>query len=569
VTEARTCNPWIPPLLVAALSLAAATRQAFPLTSLSTLSYDPADADIFLWDFWWTKHALGSGANLYWSDLLLYPNGASLALHSYPLPYSLLSVAFQSLWPGVTGLVIAFNLVVFVSFLLSGLGAYWLAARVTGSRAAALVAGIAFAWMPFRALNVARLHVLGTECLAWLVLGWIAFTDVSSRLRATALGVCFAFAFYTSLEYALYAAVFCALWLAFHWRSRRSLFTRAFWRHLALSTAVFVVLASPLLYAQARGVLRGDVQMSQSFGEVASWDPALLSLVTPSRVHPVYGKLLAAAGEYGSQGVQGMRSETTIPLTLWAFTTVAVWRRKRDGSTFWLVAAGMFLVLTLGPFLRLTGTWNTRIPLPHAVLYWLVPPLRASRDPTRLFPMAVLMLSVVAAFGVRSWLRRIRRPLVATAATALTVSLVLFESMTVWPGKVPASALTPDLYEHIAATPGDFAVLDLNADQLALLAQTVHHKPVTAGRTSVPRSASARRMLSVERDFRWAEAVLALGTDARESRVISDRQELEALGLRFVVLPERRKAQLELATQLGLRPVANTGLMLWEVFRSQ
>src|SRR5262249_16235462 len=210
-----------------------------------------------------------------------------------------------------------------------------------------------------------------------------------------------------------------------------------------------------------------------------------------SRMPPVYGPLLAAGGEYQSPGVSGMRSETTIPITVWVLVIVALAGAKRDRSIFWVIAGATFLVLTLGPFLRLTGTWITRVPLPYATLYTALPLVRASRDPTRMLPMATLMLAVVAAFGVRACIAKVRSRPVAAIVTALLVAAVAFESLTRSTTHATAGQLVPAIYQRIAGTSGEFSVLDLGLDQLALLAQTVHGKPITAGSSSIPRAGAS------------------------------------------------------------------------------
>src|SRR5262245_25660956 len=172
------------PALLVFLTLGMAAPIVWPLTSFGTNSHDAIDADLFLWGFWWTKQAIVGGHNLYWTDLLLYPSGTSLAFSSFPLPYNLISLPLQLGLPGMAGRVMAFNVIVALSFVLSALSAYALSVRVTASRAAGLVAALVFACMPYRFMNAARLHVLGMEFLVACVLAWIWFADMPTRRRA-------------------------------------------------------------------------------------------------------------------------------------------------------------------------------------------------------------------------------------------------------------------------------------------------------------------------------------------------------------------------------------------------
>jgi hypothetical protein len=554
-------------LAFAAGTLAAAFSlpHILPLAAVDVSGYDPADACISMWNFWWAGRALASGHGLFWTDLLGYPHGTSLALHCQMLPYSLLSLPVQWLVPGVRGLIVAFNLVVLLSFIMTAAAAAVLAARVSRSYAGGLVAGVMVAVAPFRSLNVPRLHLMATEFPIIYVLCWVVFMERPSRPRAIALGVLLALCVYASPEYAVAAALFSAVWMMYDWRSWYTPTVPGVRAGLAIACLSCAIVVSPLLLAQANAIGRHEVGPVRSIDEVVAWSPALASFFVPSRMHPVYGSLLSAAGEYGSPGLEGMRSETTIPLTVWILVLVALTRVKRDRSIFWVIAGGVFLVLTLGPFLRLTGSWTTRIPLPYWALYAVVPLLRASRDPTRLLPMATLMLGVVAAFGVRACLAPIRNRWAAGIVTALFIGTVAFESLIPSPRHATAAQMVPPIYQQIANSRGEFAVLDLAEEPLLLLAQVVHGKPITAGSISIPRAA-VWDPPGAERDLRDPRELMSLDSETRAARLTEDREELIRLNFRYVVLLAASNDQLSVAQKLSLRPVADADQWsLWEV----
>jgi len=553
----------IPALLVLVV-VGMALPVAWPLTSIGTNSHDAIDTHLFLWGFWWTRHAVAELQNPYWTDLLLYPSGTSLAFSSFPLPYNLASLVMQYAIPGITGLVVAFNVITLLSFALNGLAAYALSVRLTASRLAGFVAGFVFACIPYRFLNVARLHVLGTEFLVLFVLAWIWYTDAPSHRRAGAVGAAFAATIYTSPEYALFAALFAGLWKIFHWKRWREFFSRRFVTTGATALLVAGVLYGPLLVLQIRALSRGEVTPARSLDETALWSPAVASFVTPSRQQPVYGRLFAFAGEYEDEGVRGMRSETTVPLTVLLLGAVGFLRARRDRAMFWAAACAVFFVLCLGPYLRLTGTTTTAIPLPYLALYHLIWPLRAARDPTRMLPMALLMLSVLAAFGARAWLQRVGSSRAALSVTAIIVALAGFESLMRWPAKTPARDLIPTGYQRLAGVPAPSGVIDLTGDHQAMLAQTTHGLPITAGRYANPRSSAAQKMLYVESDFRDPRQVLTLDADRRMRYVAADRQMLDMHHIRFVVAPAGSAWAATFAGMLGLRMIESGAVVVYE-----
>jgi hypothetical protein len=526
--------------LVAAV-LALSAPHALPLSSLRRCAYDPQDSAIFLWNFWWTKTALSEGRTPLFTDRLLHPEGASLAFHTFPLPYSLASLPAQLLLPGPDGLVVALNLVILGSFLLAALGAYRLAWHVTGSGTGAVAAGLLYALTPFRFLNTARLHLLGTEVLPFATLAWIRLLEEPSRGRALGVGAWLALAFYTSQEYALFLCLLFALSLIPRLGARAA--PRA--GPIALAALAFLALASPLLARQAVDWRSGRVEPARSMEEIDKWRPAARSFVVPSRQHPVWGGAFAAAGEYGDGRTLGMRSETSVGLATWVLALVGFVAGRRGGARMWAAAALVFLVLALGPALRLTGSWDTGLPLPYRALVAALPPLRASRDTTRFFPLALLCLAVLAAFGARAL--RARGPWSGRAALAL-LALCAAEGLA-RPGEaVPAGRLVPAAYAALAG--GSGAVLDLSPDLDAVLAQTVHGRPVTSGRLAVPRAAPAVPIRAVEAALRRPRAVLALPEAERDEVAAALGAELRAL-FRHVVLPAGDAAAIRLALLLG------------------
>jgi len=530
-----------------------------PPTRLSDFAYASSDSFIFFWNFWWTKKALTDLVNPFETEYLFYPAGTDLSFHSYPVPYSLLSLPFQAVIDGPEGLAAAFNAIVFATFVLSGFGAYRLTRYVTGSSPGSLFAGAVFAFMPFRFLNMSRLHLLSTELLPFYVLALLRFLDHPTWNRAAVMGCVLALCLYTSQEYALYLVLFSVLLVAY--RAVFRTLNPSSLKPLALGAALFALLASPLLIAQRSARTQARVEADYPLRSLSRWAPALLSFVTPTRYHPLYGSELRFAGEFGDDsGIHppGMRSETYVGIALLFLALLGVFEARRSRCSFWLVAALAFLLLTLGPFLRLTGSWQTDLPLPYHLFYWTVPFLRASRDSTRFFPLMMMCLSVLASFGLRSLLRSVaKHPIAGAALTFLLVAAALFEYMVPAP-RMESVGVDP-FYHRIARDPGEFALIDLSFEKAAVLAQTVHGRKITAGALIVPRSASSRSALSVERDFQNPLGVLNLPQVEISSRIDHDRAEILRHRIRYIIYPggsagpRLRLAKL-LGAQVTMRP---------------
>jgi len=135
------------------------------------------DTRLFLWNAWWWREALATGISPYHTSLLFHPFGVSLLTHDMPLWNALVTTALANLsW------ITAINIGFVLTWALAGIFTYALAKQVTGSRAAAVVAGIyvmSSSYLSARAMqNWGQFNLFGIPLFLWLLI----------RARATGRG---------------------------------------------------------------------------------------------------------------------------------------------------------------------------------------------------------------------------------------------------------------------------------------------------------------------------------------------------------------------------------------------
>ncbi|MBP1738116.1 MAG: hypothetical protein H6Q48_409 [Deltaproteobacteria bacterium] len=556
----------LPLLFFALISLVMVGPHVLPPTQITRFGYAPQDSYIFLWDFWWTKQAVLALKNPYWTDLLFYPSGTTLTFHTYPLAYGLFSLPFQLIAKGTAGLVVAFNTVIFLSFVLSGFGAYRLAVYLTGSTPAGLLAGLMYAFIPFHLINMVSLNLLAMEFLPFFVLALLRLKEKPTFPAALTAAVWLALTYYSSLEYALFLLLFSGICLIYLTACLRREITWSFVGFLGVALALFAILASPQLYQQIRVYFAPEFNAEMGLDQAALWSPALLSLFTPTRFHPIYGQAMSFAGDLSSHARDsvGMRSEATLGFVTWGLAILGFLRAREDKSVFWVFAGICFIGLTLGPYLRVTGKWLSGIPMPYLLLHQLLPPLRASRDPTRFIPLVALSLSVLAAFGARRCLAYLDRSFSRMLLTVLLGSLILFEYLP--GGALKSKPSMHPAYREISQHDGDFAVMDLTREPFGLVQQIFHGKKITSFPKTIPRSPSHRSTLALERDFRSPEKFLNLEPAIRSERLELHKSEIDIFRIRYAVLSPSPKLELQmkLAALLGARMEHVHGLVRCE-----
>jgi hypothetical protein len=108
------------------------------------------DNAVFVWDFWWMRTALASGADFFHTPFLFAPVGADLTLHTHTaLPAFVGATVLRSL-----SVVAALNITILVSLALNGFCAYVLAWRLTRDWGASILAGVIFGTSPYIAAHL-------------------------------------------------------------------------------------------------------------------------------------------------------------------------------------------------------------------------------------------------------------------------------------------------------------------------------------------------------------------------------------------------------------------------------
>lgn len=137
----------------------------------TTIPGDLADPTLQTWQVAWAGHALLTDPLAIWHANALWP-----ATYSYVYTDTLLGYAPAGLFgSGVEAAVFRYNLLFVFAYALAFVGAYALVRQLGGVRTAAAVAGIAWAFAPWRMAHSGHLNILSTGgialCLAMLARG--------------------------------------------------------------------------------------------------------------------------------------------------------------------------------------------------------------------------------------------------------------------------------------------------------------------------------------------------------------------------------------------------------------
>ncbi|MGQ9554460.1 MAG: hypothetical protein ACUVWR_10135 [Anaerolineae bacterium] len=377
----------------------------------STVAGDIGDPLLNTWILAWDAHALLRGTNV-WDANMYYPLRGVLAYTEHLLGPAVLSLPLQLISEPLP----AYNLTLLASFPLAFLAAYLLALHLWRRHWAALVAGAAFAFGPYRFALLSHLQLLEGQWLPFAILMLDRYMRLPGRWRLVAAFVFLLLQVSVGWYMAVFSMVAVAAWVAIslatgRWQLRR--------RHgplallaICLGTAL-LILAMP--YTKALPALQQQRQLTEATS--FSFRPVDTLIAAPGNW--LWGKVSAPL-----RSSPGYNGEHALYLGWAAMVAAGVGAalalRSRHDRKACLAVLGIVLVclvLAVGPSTYLGGR---EVSLPWRWLVAVVPPLQGLRVPARWFVPASLGMAVLASRSVGS-----RRTGLALAALCLLDGLSL------------------------------------------------------------------------------------------------------------------------------------------------
>jgi hypothetical protein len=244
-----------------------AVVMTWPLaTHLGTrLAADVGDPAFNCWVLAWTAGQVlaalrGDFAALasYWHGNIFSPEPLTLA-YSEHLTAEMLQIL--PVYAATGNILLSYNLLFIASFALSGIAMYLLVREITSQPLAAFLAGLAFAYAPYRLGQFSHLQVLTSYWMPLVIAGlhrYVARTaGANSRAALKPLAGASMALVFQNLScgyYMLFFAPFVAAYSLFEMARRRLLRSGRTWLHLSLAAAAVLLLTWPFVrpYLQLR-----------------------------------------------------------------------------------------------------------------------------------------------------------------------------------------------------------------------------------------------------------------------------------------------------------------------------
>lgn len=431
-----------------------------------------------IWNLWWVKEALTVRfTNPYASDMLMFPKGVSLYLHTLTFPLGVLSIPVQWFFD----MLATYNIMIMLTVVLAGYCTFVLARKVTGNTAAAFVAGMIMATSPLR-LGDIRLGLMpmltdfGVPLALWAVLHTLEKRSWRWAIVAAFFWLVAGLSmWYHFLNLAVLLAAFAVWrWVA-AWRQGDKAEMLADLRSWLLIGSLTAALALPFLL---------PAMFEATSTQYARKPDTHVWSVTLGQMFPSFPSYLweEATPEWTPNYMYAL-----VPFGLMIVSLVVIPRKTALWATLWFVC----LLFSFGPSLAIPlGGTTLHIPMPYAPLRDL-PVIEGLRMPGRFTYVAILCISLAVATLIAHLAQWSSRSKVAMASFALS-GLIALETISL-PMAIVPTPISPFYYE-LAAMPDDFSVVEFPFNKMGhnyteMEAQTIHGKWILTGQTSrdIPR----------------------------------------------------------------------------------
>ncbi len=461
------------------------------------------DDDWYIWYLWAFRQSVLGGHDPSYSHLLfsLYP---SVQIFAASTLNGLMGIVLQTFMSPLA----TYNVLMLLSFVLSGFTMYLLATEFIQNRLACFAAGFVFTFTTYHfARATGHLDLAAVQWLPLMVWRVFVFYRRPTVLNAIWMGIAVALVPLSDIYLAAYFLVpFVLLFVAGKLVTDRRWFTRP--RHLllaGLAMVIAVALTLPWLYSSLHvdPSLQAEIADKTLTG-IKGLSADALSYVVPSPFSPIFGsvttKLYAHMAPPFGLSVEEANYLGWINLAAGLGVLAFLGIRTRR-VVFWVVVGVCGFLLSLGPVLHVAG--HLQIPLPFYGVIYNWPVLSNLRAPTRIAPLVMLPLAMLVAFSVaalyKRYVTRRRARVVFLALTVAAMALSLGEH-TLYAFPYPTSVIPlPPVYAQMAADPVPGAVLDLPVDPRGAdeYYQTIHHRLLIGGYVERISDAMARTIENI------------------------------------------------------------------------
>ncbi len=363
------------------------------------------DSSTYVWNIWHFRYTIMHGLNPFATNMLFYPEGTSLVMHAYTPIAGIINLPLNE--P-----ILALNIVLYLSFLFSGLGTFHLLKHFNINPFLCIIGGFIFSFFPYKTAHLLEHFNLElTACIPYFILYFFKtftlqpgrFLPVfASRKNFIYLIIICIISLLSDYYYSIYLFYFTILLLVINFGSPRVV-NWSLKRKILISLSILIV---------GHFIVRGLAISGIDDKGALWWTPDMASLFVPSSRY----RLLSEHEWLTTFGQQYFRYPESVEFILFPgfclfILTIIYWFFKKQNASLLSDIVkqtgiiGIVFLLCCFPVVVLLGQ-----KLFYSIfgLIYYIPFLNNVRTPSRYILMAVLLILPVLLAGIQPLLSKYR-----------------------------------------------------------------------------------------------------------------------------------------------------------------
>ena len=436
---------------------------------------DVGDGFSNIWNIWWMNKAV-TDLNQFpmFTNYLHFPHGTSLLAHTLNPFNGMMGIVLLKFLT----LIQTHNFIIVFSFVAGGFTAFLLAFYFTRSYWGSLIAGFIFTFSNYHFAHTAgHMQLVALEWIPLFLLLWFIFLERPSVRFGVASSLTLFFVLLCDYYYFLYGVIVALIIFIWHIKKNKDLFF--FFKKknvLPLSAfAIGILLTSmPLVIAFVLFAAKNNI--------LGTHDPKLFSLDLLAPLIPGGHWKFADWTSFYWMKLPGNFNESSVHIGISVIFVLfyVLFKRKKiqmQSLGLWSLTLMVFLILSLGPVLRIWGKEITGFILPYSLLELIFPLFRIAGIPVRMMVIVILCASLLFAAGFKHMTQS------SSKKRYLIVLLLLLLCFEYLPRPVLKSNVEiPQYVKVLKDLPDKSGVIDLaSTATFALYFQTIHEKPMAFG----------------------------------------------------------------------------------------
>jgi hypothetical protein len=297
------------PAIISVYSLLAVVMTWPLVTHLgSRIAWDMGDPVFICWVMLWTGgqvlkalHGDFNALHDYWNGNIFSPERLTIAYSEHFTPQMLQSLP---IFAATGNIVLCYNVLYLSTIVLAGWGMYLLVRELTGRPLAAFVAGLAFAFAPYRVSQGPHLQVLSSQWMPLVLYGFRRY--FATRRTRPLIGASAALAIQNLScgYYLLFFAPFAGAYCLYEMADRRLFRNVRVWASLVVAAVAVAVITWPFVSPYMKLRRHGDAGV-RTYEEAVQFSADVYTFATTSANATLEGGRIAAFPKGEGEGFPG------------------------------------------------------------------------------------------------------------------------------------------------------------------------------------------------------------------------------------------------------------------------